>query len=203
MNATADTATKLVRNPLGLIALFVLLVEAIAGYVATSSVLADPQREILVWFVVIYPVLVLFCFVFLVIRHPGKLYSPSDFDDQNHFMEVLGLKVESAIEKISYEAEGALAALDIELIPIWEARSFNRPEDSERKLQVLKECIDRLEHQVAQSTDGLKAGSVSALRRVYMQYLEHAREHYASSSPYQDIKQRVIRGLEAIRSNEI
>jgi len=116
---------------------------------------------------------------------------------------VLGLKVESVIEKISYDAEVALAALDIELIPIWETRAFNHPEDSERKLQVLKECIARLEHQVAESKDGSKAGSVAALRKVYMQYLEHAREHYASSTPYQEIKQRVIKGLEAIRNDEI
>jgi hypothetical protein len=80
LNAIADTATKLARNPLGLIALFVLLIEAIAGYVAISEVLADPQRQVLVWFVVLYPVLVLACFVYLVIFHPGKLYGPSDFN---------------------------------------------------------------------------------------------------------------------------
>jgi hypothetical protein len=203
LNAIADTATKLARNPLGLIALFVLLIEAIAGYVAISEVLADPQRQVLVWFVVLYPVLVLACFVYLVIFHPGKLYGPSDFNDQAHFMQVLGLKVETAIENISYEAEAALTALDIELIPIWEAESLKRPEDGERKLQVLRECVERLERQVAKSSGSSKVASISALRRVYIQYLEHARRHYASSIPYQEIRKQVLKGLEAIRGNEI
>ncbi|MDH4394721.1 MAG: hypothetical protein QE278_03490 [Limnobacter sp.] len=203
MNAIVESATKLAQNPLGLIALFVLLVEAIAGYVATSAVLSEPQRQILVWFVVSYPMLVLACFVYLVIVHPAKLYGPSDFRDQSHFMQALGIKVETTIEKISYEAEGELAALDIELIPIWEAESLKRPEDSTRKLQVLKECVERLERQVLESAEGSKSASVSALRRVYVQYLEHARQHYASSAPYQDIRTQVIKGLEAIRGDEI
>lgn len=183
--------------------MFVVLAEAIAGVAATSSVLTDYQRGILVWFVVIYPILVFSCFVFLVMRHPGKLYGPNDFEDQAHFLQALGLKVESAIEKISYESEGVLAAIDIELIPIWEARSFNRPGDSERELHVLKESVEKLERKVAESNDGSKAAKVSALRKVYLQYLNQAREHYSSGAHYQEIKQHVIRGLEAIRRNEI
>ena len=80
-------AQKLSRNPLGIIALFLVLVYGIAGFV--TGTMASDQIEtlrILVWFLVLFPVLVLSAFTYLVACHHQNLYAPSDFTDEANFM---------------------------------------------------------------------------------------------------------------------
>jgi hypothetical protein len=55
----ADAAVKLARNPLGIIGLAFVLVYGIAGVVAGTSALQPGERVVLVWFLVIFPVLIL------------------------------------------------------------------------------------------------------------------------------------------------
>jgi hypothetical protein len=82
-------ARELSRNPLGVIALFIVLIYALASIVVIQgSSLTVYQRDIFVWFLVTYPVLVLITFAWLVSRHPAKLYAPRDFQDQSHWVEL-------------------------------------------------------------------------------------------------------------------
>ncbi len=84
------TATRLSRNPLGIIALFLVLVHGFAGLVLGFRVdLADGQRGLLVLFLILFPVLVLFAFLWLVAKHSNKLYGPGDFQDERHFVRLL------------------------------------------------------------------------------------------------------------------
>ena len=80
-------AHKLSRNPLGIIALFQVLIYGIAGLI-TANVASDQAEilRILVWFLVLFPVLVLLAFTYLVAFHHQKLYAPSDFTDEGNFM---------------------------------------------------------------------------------------------------------------------
>ena len=55
----------------------------------------------IVWFLVVFPVLVLFVFGWLVSRHHWKLYSPADFRDDEGFIRVLS----PAQQKLRLEAE--------------------------------------------------------------------------------------------------
>lgn len=82
---------SLARNPLGIIALFIVLVYAMASVVlgVTSAHLIGIERLILVWFLALFPVLVLGVFGWLVSRHHSKLYSPSDFKDETNYMRLL------------------------------------------------------------------------------------------------------------------
>jgi hypothetical protein len=90
-----NIAIRLARNPLGIIALLIVLVYAIAGFVATSDNFQPPERQILVWFLVLFPILVVVALVYLVTQHHTKLYAPSDFANPEHFVQVF----ESQIEK--------------------------------------------------------------------------------------------------------
>jgi hypothetical protein len=79
------------RNPLGIIALFISLIYGFACLVVTSEA-ADFEYSLLaplVWFLVVFPVLVLVAFVYLVSKHHTKLYAPSDFKDENNFWKPL------------------------------------------------------------------------------------------------------------------
>jgi hypothetical protein len=85
-----QTARSLARNPLGIIALFIVLIYGIAALLfgLSSSYLNALQRWVLICFLVVFPVLVFFSFVWLVAKHSLKLYAPSDFRKDDSFVEL-------------------------------------------------------------------------------------------------------------------
>lgn len=74
------------KNPIGVIGIFLVLTEAIAGLVITNSSLIELQNTILVIFISIFPCFVLLAFYKLVTKHHEKLYSPSDYKDEQNFV---------------------------------------------------------------------------------------------------------------------
>lgn len=88
-----ESAKGLARNPLGIIALFISFVYALACIVigVSTSTLTSSERIPLVYFVIVFPVLTLGCFMWLVINHPTKLYAPSDYKEDNSFMVTMGV----------------------------------------------------------------------------------------------------------------
>lgn len=83
-----ETAKGLARNPLGIIALFIVLIYGFAALVVGfSGQLQASERIPIVWFLVVFPVIVLAVFAWLVSKHHRKLYAPSDFKDETHFIE--------------------------------------------------------------------------------------------------------------------
>lgn len=85
-----ETAKGLSKNPLGIIALFIVLVYGFASLVtAFSGSLNANDRLPLIWFLVVFPVLVLAVFAWLVSRHAGKLYSPSDYKNEENYVAVV------------------------------------------------------------------------------------------------------------------
>jgi hypothetical protein len=88
----ASTAKDLARNPLGIIALFILLVYGFACLVLgiTGKTLDAGERLPLVWFLVVFPVVVLCAFYRLVAKHHRKLYAPSDYQDEANFLREQG-----------------------------------------------------------------------------------------------------------------
>jgi hypothetical protein len=69
-----DVAQKLARNPLGIIALFIVLVYGFAALVAGfSGPFSASERLPLIYFMITFPVLVLGVFAWLVSRHSNSL----------------------------------------------------------------------------------------------------------------------------------
>lgn len=83
-----DTARGLARNPLGIIALFIVLVYGIAALTLGLQGSGHEfwERVPLVWFLTLFPVAVLATFSWLVACHHEKLYGPGDFIDQRLFL---------------------------------------------------------------------------------------------------------------------
>ena len=83
------TGKGLSRNPLGIIALFIVLIYGFASLVVgVRNDWCPDERQPIVWFLVIFPVVVLGVFSLLVIRHHGKLYAPEDFSDDVNFLRL-------------------------------------------------------------------------------------------------------------------
>jgi CheY-like chemotaxis protein len=84
----AESAKNLARNPLGIIALFIVLIYAFASLVVGfSNKLTASERLPVIWFLILFPALVLVIFAWLVSRHHAKLYSPTDYREDSAFIE--------------------------------------------------------------------------------------------------------------------
>lgn len=85
-----NSATRLARNPIGIIALFIVLVYGVAALVVgAAGSLTTAERAPLIYFLVGFPVLVLAVFAWLVSRHSGKLFAPGDFKDEENYVRAL------------------------------------------------------------------------------------------------------------------
>jgi hypothetical protein len=78
-----NLSSNFVKNPLGLIALFIVLVYAIAGIVAASANFNEDQRWVIVFFLVSFPCIVLGVFYRLITKHIDKMYSPGELGAEN------------------------------------------------------------------------------------------------------------------------
>jgi CheY-like chemotaxis protein len=84
-----ETAQSLARNPLGIIALFIVLVYGFASFVtAFAGSFTSAERLPLIYFLIIFPVLVLGVFAWLVSKHSGKLFAPSDFKNEENYVKM-------------------------------------------------------------------------------------------------------------------
>lgn len=88
MKAISSGAQGLSRNPLGIIALFIVLIYGFASLtLGINSSLDGAERLPLVWFLVCFPVVVLLLFTWLVVSHHEKLYGPGDYKSDEGFLE--------------------------------------------------------------------------------------------------------------------
>jgi CheY-like chemotaxis protein len=84
-----ETARSLARNPLGIIALFIVLVYAFASLVTVfAGSFTAAERLPLIYFLIVFPVLVLGVFSWLVSKHSGKLFAPSDFKNEENYVKM-------------------------------------------------------------------------------------------------------------------
>ena len=79
---------RAVRNPLTVVAIF-------AGLAEVSATLVLPRLEhdmqiVFIWFVMLFPVLLVVSFFVTLNWNPKVLYAPSDFEDEANFMTALG-----------------------------------------------------------------------------------------------------------------
>lgn len=104
----------LVKNPIGIIALFISLIYGFANLLlgATATSLTPDERFPLIIFIVLFPVVVLGIFYLLVSRHHGKLYAPGDYKDDKSFLRTLSQ--EEREQKLEKEVEESLPPAAIE-----------------------------------------------------------------------------------------
>ena len=100
-----DIAQKLARNPLGIIALFIVLVYGFAALVTGfSGSFTTSERLPLIYFMIIFPVLVLSVFGWLVSRHSNKLFAPSDFRDEENYVRALTATASLAVATVKSDS---------------------------------------------------------------------------------------------------
>lgn len=121
INSFGAIARDLARNPLGIVALFIVLVYGFAALVTGASPLSPSERLPLIWFLVSFPVLVLAVFGWLVSQHSDKLFAPSDFKNDEDFLRwkansAKQLTAAVALTAASSKAPGGTSHLEINQI---------------------------------------------------------------------------------------
>jgi tetratricopeptide (TPR) repeat protein len=136
------------RNPLGIIAIFVFLIEAIAT-ISLKFVVGTAYAGQLVWFIILYPTFIAIAFFTFLWLKREAFYSPYDFRSDLTFqellrrVEVLDLKQEAAkIDESTrpnevIETIQRLVALGDIRAGIDVGRAFLKQADYERALEVL------------------------------------------------------------------
>lgn len=84
-----EKENSIVKNPLGIIALFITSIYGIAGLVMGpnfDNLQGNCERQPIIWYFILFPIVILGVFTYLVIKHNEKLYSPKDFDNQDGFL---------------------------------------------------------------------------------------------------------------------
>ncbi len=95
INNFMNSAKSLSKNPLGIIALFISLIYAFACAllgVSLNNISEQNERLPLIWFIILFPVVILLAFIYLVVNHHEKLYAPSDYRDDNTFIKAMDTK---------------------------------------------------------------------------------------------------------------
>ena len=105
MKGFGNIAQGLAKNPLGIIALFIVLVYGFASLVTAFTGSFSPSERLpLIYFLVCFPVIVLGVFAWLVSKHSGKLFAPSDFKDEENYVKVQQQSQLSAVASLTAAA---------------------------------------------------------------------------------------------------
>lgn len=83
----AESALGFTRSPLGIIALFIVLVYGFASLVVGFGSGLSENVIPLIYFMVLFPILVFLGFLWLVAKHHNKLYGPSDFRNEDNYLK--------------------------------------------------------------------------------------------------------------------
>lgn len=146
------------HNPLGVIALFVFLIETVAT-ISLHAVADKPFASVLVWFIVLYPIGIAVTFFLLLWFKREALFGPMDFADQSEFSRLLLQKVERI--EVKQDAAGIVdrsAALDdvlrtvdklLQLDDPWSAinvgRAFFNRREYDKSVKVFEHIKTKLE----------------------------------------------------------
>lgn len=134
-----------VGNPLTIIAIFAALAE-VAGTLVLARV--DPSiQATFVWFVMLFPVLIVLLFFITLNFNPKVLYAPSDFKDENNYMiangsqrtieQLMTLQEDLRQMKLAFPAEyrGTKDAVKLK--------------DGTNQARAIQELVDRMEETLA------------------------------------------------------
>jgi len=98
---------KHIRNPLTIVAIFATLAE-LAGTVSPTTI-DERYHIIIVCFLVVFPTLLVILFFLTLWCRPWVLYGPSDFQNEEHFLEMLtdAQRLSIELDTINAQVQGS------------------------------------------------------------------------------------------------
>lgn len=102
----AESAKGFTKSPLGIIALFIVLVYGFATLAVSFGNNLTEHIAPLIYFLVLFPVIVFIGFLWLVSKHHDKIYGPSDFKDEENFLKMKMSAVASLATATAKQPDG-------------------------------------------------------------------------------------------------
>jgi len=135
---------KSVSNPLTIIALFAALAE-VAGTIAIKLVAPDMQSTF-IWFVMIFPILIVVLFFITLNFNAKVLYAPGDFKNDENYLAAMNAKQSLGIEKVQTmiaTAKTEIIGEVMKTIPNNDANDRNKVEKIiNEKLQPVQDAVE-------------------------------------------------------------
>ncbi len=132
-----------VSNPLTIVAIFAALAE-VAGTTAIGLIREDLQ-SIFIWFVMLFPVLLVALFFFILFFKPTVFYAPSDFKDEKNFMALIQESLDKANESLLDKANKIAAEREKFLNQTISVKLVSNEEEKELPLGLRRADVIRLE----------------------------------------------------------
>lgn len=157
---------KKISNPLTIIAIFAGLAE-IAGTVALIGVDKEIQ-QIFVWFVMLFPTLIVIFFFITLNFNARVLYAPSDFESDSSFLEALrGQRVVNAsFKNLESEVNRLSDAIESGII----SKSENLTETQRAQISsTIRDELNSLRNQVSIAREATQNLSAQALPKSGLQ----------------------------------
>ena len=135
----AESAIGFTKNPLGIIALFIVLVYGFASLVVGFGWNLKDHITPLIYFMVFFPVVVFFGFLWLVAKHHKKLYGPSDFKDEENFLKAQLSSATSLAAAISKQSDksGEITKIQLDEIVELVSRTSQKPSHEKWRNRIL------------------------------------------------------------------
>ncbi len=87
---------RAIKTPLTIVAIFVAIIEVVSA--VSLVTLNEECRLIIVWFLVLFPTLLVALFFFTLWFKPWVLYGPHDFRDERHYIEMFTVTQKATLE---------------------------------------------------------------------------------------------------------
>jgi len=144
-----QSAKALSRNPLGIIALFIVLIYGFASIVVgASDKLQTDERYLMIIFMTTFPILVLGVFGWLVSCHYEKLYAPKDYNNDESFLRGVVDKKNGRSNLRNLDAQ-----IDAKVNSVLSAVKFENNADNEIKLKEnLKKAAEQITSEIRKSS---------------------------------------------------
>ncbi len=189
------TDFKKVSNPLTIIAIFAGLAE-INGTVVLGLVPAALQ-EIFLWFIILFPGILVVIFFLTLNFNPSVLYSPSDFSNEENFLKTLGSSVKKfdsiqmEVTRDNYKSAESIS----DIVQKAEGKNFNKElflPETKRHVQLANSFWDHFHNQL---TKKIEKGMIEGIG-----YGIQAPEYFVVnySVPKEILKQRNSRFFDVI-----
>ena len=176
MNSFSKNSIKyFLHNPLSVIGFFITICYCFTVIVFEEGLnkLNGPYERLpFIYFIILFPLIILGTFVYLVCYHHEKLYSPSDFKDENNFLKLSSKEKEN---KIKTEAADVLLS---------EKNSFSDSDSGNTKssYSFLMYSIENAEHLAIQKlTEEYNISFMENVRYrnfIFDAYAEHNHNRY-------------------------
>ena len=131
------TDVKKISNPLTIIGMFAVLAE-LAGTVVLPILNGSDIQKLFIWYVMLFPVLLVILFFYTLWTVPANLYGPTDYANEDNFIKIMSYK---------YSVDDSLIDVEDEISKLKEIIQENSSNDStENKSMVefYKNLNDRL-----------------------------------------------------------